>query len=135
MLKPRILRWGVPGLLAAALTAGYWLHGRRTSGGSSDQVPAAQASPVRGRELFGRNGCAVCHGEEGRGDGSIAQTLRPRPRNFRDLGAYKQGVGVDQIARTIETGIPGSSMPAYAHLSAAERRSIALFVQETQAQP
>ena len=54
----------------------------------------------KGRELFERNGCPICHGEEGKGNGKIANTLRPPPRNFGDLAAYKQGAGVEEMVKT-----------------------------------
>ena len=101
--------------------------------GSAD-VGAASVS--RGRELFERNGCPVCHGAEGRGGGRIAKTLTPSPRNFRELAAYKQGSSVEEIARTLEKGVAGgSTMPAYPHLSPDERRSISLFIEHLQELP
>lgn len=90
----------------------------------------------KGRELFERNGCLLCHGEEGRGDGRIARTLKPPPRNFGDLAAYKQGAGVEEMMKTIKSGIAGgSTMPAYPHLSAEDRKLIATFIQYLQEQP
>ncbi len=35
--------------------------------------------------LFDRN-CSVCHGKRGQGDGNLARTLEPKPRNFTDFG-------------------------------------------------
>ena len=90
----------------------------------------------KGRELFERNGCPLCHGEEGKGNGKIANTLRPPPRNFGDLAAYKQGAGVEEMVKTIKNGIAGgSTMPAYPHLSEEDRRLIATFIQYLQEQP
>ena len=87
-------------------------------------TPAEQDKSVveRGKALFTRNGCAVCHGADGRGDGQVASSLKPPPRDFRDLQAYKNGYSVEEIARTIELGIPGSTMPVYPHVSTADRR-------------
>ncbi len=81
-----------------------------------------------GKALFIRNGCTVCHGESGWGDGKIAASLRPPPRDFRDRGAYKNGNDQTSIARTIEKGVPGTSMPGYPHLVAADRRLIAVYI-------
>ena len=85
-----------------------------------------------GRALFKRNGCAVCHGVDGRGDGQIASSLKPPPRDLRDFQAYKKGHSEEEIARTIERGIPGSSMPGYPHVSAADRRAIAQYIRSLQ---
>ncbi len=95
---------------------------------------AAPGLHDRGRSLYLRNGCAVCHGDEGRGDGRLAATLRPPPRDFRDAQAYKQGRDVESIAQTISSGLAGTNMPAFAHLSAADRVSIARFIVDLQTQ-
>ena len=112
MPKAAILRWAL-----AALAAGC--------AGESDDGRAAEA---QGKALFTRNGCAVCHGPDGRGDGQIAATLQPPPRDFRDPAAYKNGHSKAAIARTIQKGMPGTSMPGYRHLSAEEREQIAAYI-------
>jgi len=94
--------------------------------------------------LYAENGCASCHGPEGRGDGPVAHTLDPRPRDFHDAAAFKRGGEVEAIARTLATGIPVEAPPAsgvtgapqrhqqgipkFDHLSENERQSLALFV-------
>ena len=112
MPKAAILRWAL-----AALAAGC--------AGESDDGRGAEA---QGKALFTRNGCAVCHGPDGRGDGQIAATLQPPPRDFRDPTAYKNGHSKAAIARTIQKGMPGTSMPGYRHLSAEEREQIAAYI-------
>ena len=112
MPKAAILCWAL-----AALAAGC--------AGESDDGRAAEA---QGKALFTRNGCAVCHGPDGRGDGQIAATLQPPPRDFRDPAAYKNGHSKAAIARTIQKGMPGTSMPGYRHLSAEEREQIAAYI-------
>ena len=107
-----ILRWAL-----AALAAGC--------AGESDDGRGAVA---QGKALFTRNGCAVCHGPDGRGDGQISATLQPPPRDFRDPAAYKNGHSKAAIARTIQKGMPGTSMPGYRHLSAEEREQIAAYI-------
>jgi len=82
-----------------------------------------------GHRLYTRYGCAVCHGLEGRGDGPVASTLRPGPRDFREGGAYRMGHDIVRIAGTLETGMPGSpSMPPFPHIKAAERFKIAMYI-------
>ena len=112
MPKAAILRWAL-----AALVAGCT--------GESDD---AKGTVAQGKTLFTRNGCAVCHGPDGRGDGQIAATLQPPPRDFRDPAAYKNGHSKAAIARTIQKGMPGTSMPGYRHLSAEEREQIAAYI-------
>ncbi len=99
--------------------------------------PAVQEGEIaRGRELFTRNGCALCHGVEGRGDGSIAATLNPRPRDFRDLSAYKQGHNFEDILQTMEKGMVSgrSVMPAYPHIPLDQRQLIARYITALQAE-
>ena len=99
--------------------------------------PSADA----GRDLYRQNGCASCHGPEGHGDGPVARTIEPRPRDFRDASAFKQGADAASIADTIATGVmehsqgnsPGDEhhrqvMPQFNHLSEEERHSLALYV-------
>jgi high-affinity iron transporter len=85
---------------------------------------------TQGRALYEANGCATCHGAEGRGDGSVSRALHSSPRDFRDAGAFVNGYDVEQIARTLQTGlIQGTqTMPSYAHLSRNEREDLAVFV-------
>ena len=92
----------------------------RSTGGTLDE----------GRELYASNGCATCHGAGGRGDGPVGKTLSPSPRDFQDHAAYTNGSDADSIAATLARGINrnGAKMPAFAHLSEQERRSLALFV-------
>ena len=82
----------------------------------------------RGRRLYMSNGCPVCHGNEGRGDGRIASSLQPPPLDFRDLTSYKKGAGLEQVARTVGIGISGSNMPGFSHLTDEDRLDIAKFV-------
>lgn len=97
-----------------------------------------------GRALYAENGCASCHGQGGHGDGPVGLTLDPRPRDFREIAAFKRGYDIESIARTIGTGIlvdaaPASGvtgapehhkqgMPKFDHLSITERQSLALYV-------
>lgn len=93
-------------------------------------TPVAVAPSIEeGRTIFTSDGCANCHGLTGHGDGAIAKTLNPPPRDFRVAAAFKNGTDEAAIAQTLATGIPnGGAMPLYAHLSERERRSLALYV-------
>ena len=79
--------------------------------------------------------CAVCHGPEGRGDGPAAGLLSPRPRDFA-TGVYKFRSTpsgslpvVADLVRTLQTGLPGTSMPSYEGLlSAQEIERLSHFV-------
>lgn len=94
---------------------------------------------ISGRVLYATNGCGACHGQEGKGDGPIAKTLKPPPRDFRDGAAFKNGVAPAAIAKTIAEGLTrdGGQMQSYAHLTENERIRLAEYVislRETPAQ-
>ena len=102
-------------------------------GGENDKNKANDES-ASGKALFIRNGCAVCHGNSGRGDGPGASSLKPPPRDFRDRASYKKGRGVEAISETIKLGVPKSAMPAYPHIVPADRRLLALFIESLQSE-
>jgi mono/diheme cytochrome c family protein len=100
----------------------------------------ALAQPVRkvsyeeeqGAFLYSRY-CAVCHGQEGRGDGFNAFNLDPRPRDLSD-STYMRALSDDQIVQTISGG--GRSvnksplMPAYGWtLNKRQIRYVASYIQ------
>ena len=109
-----------------ALLAGLLLAGCGGRGNETD--PAAQAAV--GKELYTRNGCAVCHGDQGRGDGRMAPTLQPPPRDFTDSTAYSRGAGIEQIKASIRNGT--GAMPAYPHLKSGDIHLIALYIRSLQ---
>ena len=82
---------------------------------------------ARGRELYLQHGCAVCHGQSGRGDGPAAKTLTPPPRDFASPRHLVQGASEEAIADSIANGVdaPGSQMPPFSHISEGDRKLIA----------
>ncbi|MBI4816116.1 MAG: c-type cytochrome [Deltaproteobacteria bacterium] len=83
-------------------------------------VAAATIEPTRA--LFALR-CATCHGPSGRGDGVVAASLLPRPRNFEDQ-KWQSSIPDAQMRMVISRG--GSSiglspaMPPHADLSPTE---------------
>lgn len=82
------------------------------------QAPEASEA---GKALY-EDKCAHCHGIEGAGDGSAAENLLPRPRDFT-RGLYKirstesGQLPTDQdLFDIISNGMPGSSMPAWGEI-------------------
>lgn len=91
-----------------------------------------------GRELYERHGCALCHGPEGRGDGPVAPTLDPPPRDLSDPTTYRIGATEAEIASTLAEGIlvfRGSGMPSYAHIPAEDRLELARYIVSLQEPP
>ena len=92
---------------------------------------AAEPERASGRQLYELHGCALCHGPQGRGDGPVAPTLDPPPRDLGDPSAYRIGPSASEIASTLETGIlvfRGSGMPSYAHIPAEDRLELARYI-------
>lgn len=89
----------------------------QSNGTSSEQT-------IDGRALYNEN-CAICHGPNGDGGGSLASQFSPRPRDFtkgtfrfRSTGIGESPAATD-LLRTITNGVEGSygrSMPSFAHL-------------------
>ena len=72
----------------------------------------------RGHAIWEQAKCWECHGRSGRGDGEKAAGLKDdwgfpiRPANLTS-GQFKSGPYVQDIFRTITTGLSGSPMPAF----------------------
>ena len=91
-----------------------------------------------GKKLYADN-CAICHGPNGDGMGSLGVEFTPRPRNFTK-GAFKlRSTGLRQepsradINRVITNGIEGSygrTMPAFEDFITSERQALAEVVRQ-----
>ncbi len=94
-----------------------------------DRVLAERAA-MDGKALY-QFRCAVCHGEEGAGDGVAADFMYPRPRDFT-LAMFKYKTSPPQqpprdedLFHTIKFGLPGTGMPGWGTLlSDAQIRSL-----------
>lgn len=80
-----------------------------------------------GKKFYSTN-CAMCHGNEGKGDGPAGMGLNPRPRNLVE-GKWKMGSGVTDLYNVVSNGIPGSSMAAFGHFKPADRWALVHFIQ------
>ena len=94
----------------------------------------APEASEKGKQVY-ENSCAHCHGIEGRGDGSAAENLLPKPRDFT-RGLYKirstetGELPTDQdLFDIITEGMPGSSMPGWeTALSANDRWEVVAYI-------
>jgi mono/diheme cytochrome c family protein len=69
-----------------------------------------------GKKLYQSNGCPVCHGDQGRGDGPLAGGLENKPRNFKDYEEMKRMPTI-RMEQAIHNGLEGTAMPAFSHFS------------------
>ena len=91
-----------------------------------DELPAQTPSLARGAEIYQAN-CAGCHGAVGRGDGTLAAGLDPRPTNLADGAALRDVSPLDYFRR-ISIGTVGTAMPAFeGRLPAEDRWAAALY--------
>lgn len=65
---------------------------------------------ANGTELF-QTQCAVCHGQNARGDGSLGKTMYPPANNLRDTATQNKSPG--QLYWLIAHGINLTGMPAW----------------------
>jgi mono/diheme cytochrome c family protein len=57
--------------------------------------------------------CAACHGNYKEGNGVIAETIYPVPKNLRNSAFLVQHLTCEQAIRSITHGVPGSPMPPW----------------------
>ncbi len=81
--------------------------------------PPSTVDMAMGQKVYGRLQCGECHGDQGRGDGPSALTLKDAQKRriwVPDLTSrrYKGGAEPQDIYKRIATGIDGTPMPSYA---------------------
>ena len=120
---------------AASERAGRGVASTIVRTAASTSTSRSDLAATRGGELFAKY-CAICHGDEGDGAGKFAYLMNPRPRDFRK-GNFKISTTENQIptnqdlVRTISRGMPGSAMPPWAHLPAADLEALVRHVRQT----
>ncbi len=100
------------------------------------EEPPASATPEAreaGRSAFAQH-CAACHGEEGRGDGPLAEVLPEPPADFghpMHAGFYTAG----ERFWIITHGVPALGMPGFGDVLDEETRwSLVRHIRELQGQ-
>jgi mono/diheme cytochrome c family protein len=96
-----------------------WIESKQPAPLSIPEVPADLAAlRVRGGELFKSLSCNSCHGDQGKGDGPSAASLKDNwnnPTIATDLTykwLFKNGHAPADVYRSIYGGLAGSPMPA-----------------------
>lgn len=119
--------WLAAVLVGSGLALGCEGKGAEEAGSRLPREAPGREEVRRGRQLYERHGCALCHGPQGRGDGRLAASQEPPPRDLRDSRLYRQGHELERIEASIRDGV-GRNMPAYGHLSREDSRSLAIYI-------
>ena len=95
-----------------------------TALGPTEAAPAApdEVGLRAGAAVYATH-CAACHGGTGQGNGVMAGVLRPLPANFHVLQP-----SLAQALQAVQQGVPGTAMPAWPNLTAAEVQAVVAYV-------
>ena len=88
----------------------------------------------KGQTIFAQQ-CVTCHGANGKGDGPAAAALNPKPRNFTQNEGWKNGRMISGVFKTLTDGIPGTPMPPFSGLAAADRFAVVHYVRSLMTNP
>jgi len=95
-------------------------------GAPKNPVEADQTSLSRGKELFDIN-CAVCHGDDGKGNGPVAGFLQPR-KPIDLTGPVVSSLSDGAVFMVISNGMPGAMPPLNENLVVRERWDVVNYV-------
>ena len=94
--------------------------------GLSFATPPAPAMVEQGRVIYEQR-CLDCHGHEGRGDGTRAISLSPRPGNL--VSAHTSAKSDQELLKMIANGRPRTAMSAYkGHLSEDQQQAVLAYI-------
>jgi len=82
----------------------------RDAKSAKNPLPANPANTREGLEHFADH-CAICHGNDGSGDGELGSGLYPKPPDLR--AARTQSLSDGEIFYIIENGVRFTGMPAF----------------------
>lgn len=136
----------IPGVFVAAFLSMSWIrsqqghgHGIHESKIESLAVRDEPADPLtyaraRGRGTY-EHYCQICHGEEGKGDGTNSSLLETQPRDFTDPAFWEKQTTEQRVFDAISEGgvVNGKSvlMPAWGRtLTDDQIRDLIVFVRE-----
>jgi mono/diheme cytochrome c family protein len=105
-----------------AATAALLLAGPARAGDPPAKSPELLA---RGKAAFAKY-CASCHGPRGEGDGVAAKALKTKPRNLTTEPLKIPGAA--GVFETLTSGVKGTQMVAFKHLSEEDRWALSYFV-------
>jgi mono/diheme cytochrome c family protein len=87
----------------------------------------APVSIADGKKLYQENGCPLCHGNQGLGDGLLAGGLNNKPRNFKDYQEMKRMPTI-RMEQAIRHGLEGTAMQPFTHFSDSEVNALIIYL-------
>ena len=127
-IDPAAGRWvflGMLGLAAAGILTYYVL-----SSPPAPPPPEVAGDPLllEGRSIYLAR-CTTCHGQEGRGDGPIADSLLGPPVDNISDGKWKHGGKLEEVLGVISKGVEGTRMAGWGLvLEPAQIRAVTAYV-------
>ncbi len=105
-----ILALSLGGMMLLAMSCEKKTTSNEATAESDESALAAQATPAtpaeQGKELF-MSYCAICHGEKGDGNGSMADMLKAAPANLTTIASRRNGAfPKDEIYQIIDGRVP-----------------------------
>ncbi|GKS60248.1 hypothetical protein YTPLAS18_37750 [Nitrospira sp.] len=114
------LEWG------RTSTCGILLIGMLGVGMVASALAIPSGHPERGRVVYDQY-CISCHGQTGRGDGTAALTLSPRPASL--ISASTSAKSDNELLRIIAEGKPHTAMrPWKGTLTEEEQRDVLAYI-------
>ena len=89
-------------------------------------APGQPPNLPRGAALY-QQGCAACHGSDGRARTPLALSLSPPPLDFR-APRLSETLSPYQVFNVMTFGVPGTAMPSFESLTEDERWDLAFHV-------
>jgi mono/diheme cytochrome c family protein len=86
-------------------------HHHAQAAALKNPVAADATSIAAGQKLYEKQ-CAGCHGEAGKGDGSMGEELKPKPANLADA-EWKHGSTDGEIFTVVGDGVKGTGMKGF----------------------
>ncbi|MCB0355692.1 MAG: cytochrome c [Bdellovibrionales bacterium] len=90
---------------------------------AGDPWVSSAAVIAKGQDVYKTN-CAVCHGAEGKGDGPGSAGMA---RNLVE-GKWKAGGDSISLFKTLQNGLPGTSMVSFKHLPVNDRWALVHYI-------
>ncbi len=97
-------------------------------------IPSSDEMITKGKKLYFKNKCNDCHGDGGKGDGRLADSLMDAWKHavfvhdITNPNYFKAGHDPKAIFKTISTGLDGTPMNSYSNLSEEDRWALVHYI-------